>query len=60
MFSIYFREEEESYLAQTGCKNYDLINLPHLLQELVHSRPFNDIDIMPVVFDFHRYHIVSL
>jgi len=60
MFSICFEEEEGGYLAQAGRKNYDFVNFPHLLQELVYSRPFNDVDIMPVVLDFHRYHIISL
>jgi hypothetical protein len=56
------QEEEKrgDYLAQAGSKNYDLVHLPHLLQEVVHSWPFNDIDIMPVVFDFHGNHIISL
>ena len=47
-------------LAETGRENNNLVDLPHLLQEVVDARALDDIDVMPVILDLHRHHVVRL
>lgn len=49
-----------THLAQAGRKHDDLIDLPHLFQEVVHPWSFYDVDIMPVVLDFDGDDIICL
>jgi hypothetical protein len=50
----------ETYFAQAGGEDDDLVNFAHLLQEVVHTRTFDDIHIVPVVLDLDGHDIVSL
>jgi hypothetical protein len=47
-------------LAQTRREYYNLINLTHLFQEVVYAWAFDYVDIVPVIFNFDRYDIISL
>ena len=47
-------------LAETRSEDNALVNLPHLLQEVVNARALDDIYVMPVVFNLDRHHVVRL
>jgi hypothetical protein len=48
------------YLAQTRSENYNLIKLPHLLEEIIDTRAFDHVNIMPVVLDLYRDYVVRV
>lgn len=49
-----------THLAQASGEDDDLVDLTHLLQKVVHSRALDDIDVVPLPFDFDRNDVVSL
>ena len=49
-----------AYLAQTGSEDYDLVDLPHLLQEIVDARTLYNVDVVPVILDLDGHDIVGL
>lgn len=52
------RGKQPTCLAQTCCKDDNLVNLSHLEQEIVHSRSFYDVDIVDLRVNLDRYDIV--
>ena len=52
--------QEKVNLAQTGRKDNNFVNLSHLLEKVVYARPFNDVDIMPMILDFDWNNIICL
>lgn len=50
----------EPYLAQTRGENYNLIQLSHLLEEIIDTRTFDHVNIMPMVLDLYRDDIVRV
>lgn len=41
-------------LAQTGSEDDDLVYLAHLLEEIVDTWTLQDMEMVPMVFDFDR------
>jgi hypothetical protein len=58
--SIVQRMLEKFNLAQTGGKDNNFVNLAHFLEKVVYARPFNDVDIMPMILDFDWDNIICL
>lgn len=51
---------QKTHLAQAGGEDDDLVDFTHLLQKVVHARALDDIDVVPLPFDFDRNDVVSL
>lgn len=49
-----------AYLRNRSGKNYNLIELTHTLHELIHTRPFDDIDVMKCALNLDWYSEVGL
>ena len=49
-----------SDLAQTCRENDNLVELSHLFQEIVNTGPFQNVEVVPMIFDFHRDDEVGL
>ena len=49
-----------SHLAQTGGENDDFIYFSHTLQEVVDPRPFEDMEVVPMIFNLHWHNEVCL
>jgi hypothetical protein len=54
------RIEGHSYLAQACSEHDDFIKFSHALEKRVDTRAFDDVDVVPLPFDFDRHHIVGL
>ena len=52
--------QEKINLAQTGCKDNNFVNLSHFLEKVIDTRPFDNIDIMPMILDFNWNNIICL
>lgn len=50
----------KTYLAKTRREYHNLIELTHLLQKVVDTRPFDDIHIVPLPFNLDRNHVIGL
>jgi len=48
------------YLAEAGGENDDFVDFAHLFEKVVDAWAFDDVDVMPTVFDFDGDDIVSL
>jgi len=48
------------YLAQTRSKNHNLIQLSHLLEEIIDTRAFDNVNIMPVILNLYRDDIIRV
>ena len=57
-YQVWFQRWQ--YLAQTRSKNYNLVQLSHLLEEIIDARAFDHVNIMPVVFNFYRDNVVRV
>ena len=53
-------ERVSAHLAQAGGEDHDLVDLAHFLEEGVDARTFDDVDVVPVVLDLDRDHVVRL
>jgi hypothetical protein len=51
---------EISYLAETCGENDHLVNLPHLFQKVVDARSFENVEVVPVVFNLDRNNEICL
>lgn len=49
-----------THLAQARSEYDDLVYLTHQLQEVVDARPLDHIDVVPVIFYFHRNHEIRV
>lgn len=49
-----------AYFGDGGSKDNYFVKLAHALHELVHARPLDDVHIVVVALDFHRYRKISL
>ena len=52
--------ETKTNLAQTRREDDDLVNLAHLLQEVINAWSLDNVDVMPVVLNFDGHDIVRL
>ena len=48
------------YLAQTRSEYYNLVQLSHLLEEIIDARAFDHVNIMPMVLDLYRDYVVRV
>lgn len=48
------QRSNNSYLAETSSVNDNLVVFAHCLQEVVHARTFQYVELMPGIFDFDR------
>ena len=51
---------KRQYLAQTRGEDYNLIQLSHLLEEIIDTRTFDHVNIMPVVLNLYRDDVVRM
>lgn len=49
-----------AHLAQTRRKNDNLVDLAHLLQEVVDTGALDHVHIMPIILDLDWDHVVGL
>ena len=51
---------QSSYLGNRSCKYHNLVKLANTLHELIHSRSFNDINIVILALDLYGYGEIGL
>ena len=50
----------DKYLAKACGKDDNFILFSHFLQKIIHTRAFNDVNVMPMVLNFDRDNIICL
>ena len=53
-------ERVSAHFAQAGGEDHDLVDLAHFLEEGVDAWTFDDVDVVPVIFDLDGNHVVRL
>ena len=49
-----------THLAQAGGKYHHFVDLAHLLQKVVHAWALNNVNVVPMVFDFYRHDVIRV
>ena len=49
----------KTHLGQTSSEDNNLVNLPHFLQEMIHPRSFDNIDVMGLRLDLNGDDVVG-